>query len=288
MSMPTVSIVIPAYNEEATIRHCLVAATTQTVPAEEIVVVDNRSTDATCGAVEAMALAFPEANIRLIEQDAEQGITPTRNAGFDAATGEVMGRIDADSAIAPDWVEQVKSAFATGTFDAASGPVEYYDMPLRSFGHQADDAFRRLQVKLAGDYVFLFGSNMAIRKSAWERVRDDVCPDRDDLMHEDLDLAVHLSLAGLKVGYVSAMVAGMSARRLDDNPRDFRFYVERFERTYAAHGIHDPRLLTPMAVLLGTYPALHAERKIQALFGHEGAQLPESGAEHHQHAAAAE
>lgn len=288
MSLPTVSIVIPAYNEEATIRHCLVAATTQTVPADEIVVVDNRSTDATCGAVEAMALAFPDANIRLIEQDAEQGITPTRNAGFDAATGEVMGRIDADSAIAPDWVEQVKAAFATESFDAASGPVEYYDMPLRSFGHQADDAFRRLQVKLAGDYVFLFGSNMAIRKSAWEQVRDQTCADREDLMHEDLDLAVHLSLAGLKVGYVSAMVAGMSARRLDDSPRDFRFYVERFERTYAAHGIHDPRLLTPMAVLLGTYPALHAERRIQAMLGHQGAQLPESGAEHHERAAAAE
>jgi glycosyltransferase involved in cell wall biosynthesis len=283
---PTVSIVIPAYNEEATIRHCLIAAIEQTVRADEIVVVDNRSTDGTRTAVEAMIVAFPEANIRLIAQDAEQGITPTRNAGFDAATSEVLGRIDADSAIAPDWVEQVKSAFATGDFDAASGSVEYYDMPLRGFGHQADDAFRRLQVKLAGEYVFLFGSNMALTKAAWLQVRDDVCPDRDDLMHEDLDLAVHLAQKGLKIGYVSAMVAGMSARRLDDSPRDFRFYVERFERTYAAHGIHDVRLLAPMAVLLGTYPALHAERRIQARRGHEGIQLPESGAEHHARAAA--
>jgi glycosyltransferase involved in cell wall biosynthesis len=284
---PTVSIVIPAYNEEATIRHCLIAATSQTVPAEEIVVVDNRSTDGTRAAVEAMIAAFPEANIRLVTQDAEQGITPTRNAGFDAATGDVLGRIDADSSIAPDWVEQVKQAFATGEFVAASGPVEYYDMPLRSFGRQADDAFRKLQVKLAGEYVFLFGSNMALTKEAWLQVRDDVCPDREDLMHEDLDLAVHLAKAGLKIGYVSAMVAGMSARRLDDNPRDFRFYVERFERTYREHGIHDVRLLTPMAVLLGTYPALHVERRIQARFGHAGTQLPESGGAHHAQATTA-
>ncbi|MFG6401765.1 MULTISPECIES: glycosyltransferase [unclassified Microbacterium] len=278
---PTVSIVIPAYNEEETIRPCLIAAIEQTVAAEELIVVDNRSTDGTRAVVEAMIAAFPEANIRLISQDAEQGITPTRNAGFDAATSDVIGRIDADSIIAPDWVEQVKNAFAAGEFVAASGPVEYYDMPLRSFGHRADDAFRKLQVRLAGDYVFLFGSNMALTKEAWLRVRGDVCPDREDLMHEDLDLAVHLAKAGLKIGYVSAMVAGMSARRLDDSPRDFAFYVERFERTYRAHGIHDVRLLTPMAVLLGSYPALHAERRLQARHGHKGVQLPESGAQHH-------
>lgn len=267
--LPSVSIVIPAYNEEAGIRHCLVAAIEQTVPAHEIVVVDNRSTDGTRAAVEAMIAAFPDAHIRLIEQGAEQGITPTRNAGFDAATGTVIGRIDADTALSPNWVEQVQLAFSTGDFVAASGPVEYYDMPMRRFGHHADDTFRKLQVKLAGDYVFLFGTNMAITKEAWLAVRGDVCADREDLMHEDIDLAVHLALKGLKVGYVSAMTVGMSARRLDSSPRDYLYYVERFQRTYAAHGIHDVRLLAPMAVFLGIYPALHAER---ALHEHRTAQ----------------
>lgn len=260
--LPTVSIVIPAYNEEDTIRHCLVAAISQTVPAHEILVVDNRSTDGTRAAVEAMQAAFPEANILLLSQDAEQGITPTRNAGFDAATGDVIGRIDSDSALEPDWVEQVQLAFASGGLDAASGSVEYYDMPMRNFGHHADDTFRKLQVKLAGDFVFLFGSNMALTKKAWLEVRDDVCADREDLMHEDLDLAVHLALKGLKIGYVSGMVAGISARRMDSDPKDFMFYAKRFERTYAAHGIHDPRLLTPMVVFLGLYPSIHAERWI--------------------------
>ncbi|MFF2274485.1 glycosyltransferase [Agromyces sp. NPDC058126] len=263
-ALPTVSIVIPAYNEEATIRHCLLAAIHQTEPADEIIVVDNRSTDATRVAVEAMQAAFPQAGIRLISQDDEQGITPTRNAGFDAARSEVIGRIDADSAIEPDWVEQVRRVFTDAELAAASGPVEYYDMPLRGFGHHADDEFRKLQVHLAGKYVFLFGSNMAITKQAWLQVRDEVCPDREDLMHEDLDLAVHLALQGLKIGYASAMVSGMSARRLDDDLRDYKFYVERFERTYAAHDIHELRLLTPMVVLLGIYPALHVQRRLEA------------------------
>lgn len=262
ITVPSVSIVIPAFNEEATIRHCLVAALEQTVPALEILVVDNLSVDGTRAVVEAMAAAFPDAGIRLLEQNAEQGITATRNAGFDAAVGDVIGRIDADSTIEPDWVEQVQKAFSTRRFVAASGPVEYYDMPLRAFGHHADDAMRKAMVTLAGNYVFLFGSNMALTREAWLAVRDDVCPDRADLMHEDLDLAVHLALKKMTIGYVSSMVAGVSARRLDDNPKDYLFYVRRFERTYAAHDIHDVRLLAPMAVFLGVYPALHAERRI--------------------------
>lgn len=269
---PSVSIVIPAYNEESTIRHCLMACIDQTVPAAEIVVVNNKSTDATVAAVEAMQAAFPEANIRLIHQNDVQGITATRNAGFNAATSEIIGRIDSDSAIKPDWVEQVQVAFGPGDIDAASGSVDYYDMPMRAFGHRADDTYRKVQAKLAGDYVFLFGSNMALRKDAWEAVRDTVHDDREDLMHEDLDLAIHLAMAGKRIAYVSAMEAGMSARRLDSSPKDYLFYVERFKRTYEKHGIHDPRLLAPMVVLLGVYPALHAER---AIAGRRGAARTE-------------
>lgn len=261
---PTVSLVIPAYNEEATIRQCLVAAIEQSEPIEEILVVDNRSTDDTRGVVEKMIAAFPDAGIRLVSQDAEQGITPTRNAGFDAATGELIGRIDSDSMVHPDWAEQMRSAFlAAPDVAAVSGPVDYYDMPMRAFGLHADDSVRKATTKLAGKYVFLFGSNMAIRSSAWAVVRDKVCPDREDLMHEDLDLSVHLALEGLKVGYAPGMVAGISARRLDTSPRDYFFYVERFERTYRAHGIHDIGALAPMAVLLGIYPGLHLQRAIE-------------------------
>lgn len=260
---PRVSIVIPAYNEELTIRQCLVAAIEQTEPAEEIIVVDNRSTDGTRGVVEAMMAAFPDAGIRLVTQDAEQGITPTRNAGFDAATGDLLGRIDSDSMVQADWAEQMREAFiAAPEVAAISGPVDYYDMPMRAFGLHADDSVRRATKMLAGKYVFLFGSNMALRATAWAAVRDKVCPDREDLMHEDLDLSVHLALEGLKVGYAPAMIAAISARRLDTAPRDYLFYVERFERTYRAHGIHDVGALAPMAVLIGIYPALHLQRAI--------------------------
>ncbi len=261
-SGPTVSIVIPAFDEESTIRDCVAAALDQTSPAHEILVVDNRSTDRTAQIVESLRVAAPEAPLRLISQDAVQGLIPTRDAGFDAATGDVLGRIDADSVLEPTWVAEVQRIFSDPAVAAATGPVTYYDMPLRRFGHRADDALRRSMLRLARDYHFLFGSNMAVRASAWRDIRAQVCRDLADEFHEDIDLSIHLYERGHRVVYDSRMIAGMSARRLDDNPRQYYHYVWRWERTYAAHAIRNPALRAPMVVFSAIYPLLKGVRDI--------------------------
>ncbi|GAA1049021.1 glycosyltransferase family A protein [Arthrobacter russicus] len=236
------------------IRQCLIAAIYQSVPADEIIVVDNRSNDATCSIVAQMQLEYPESPIRLLHQSEEQGLIPTRNFGLDRATGDVLGRIDADSVIEPDWVEQVQLAFLDPAISAATGPVVYYDMPMRRFGLKADDKMRQLMLKLAKhQYHFLFGSNMALRRSAWEEIRAETCRDEKDEMHEDIDLSLHLADHGLKVQYVPSMVSGMSARRLEDSPRDYRYYVTRFERTYKAHNVKGLALKAPMVVFFSVY-----------------------------------
>lgn len=261
--MPSVSIIVPAFNEEAVIGRCLEAILAQTVRPAEVLVVDNRSVDGTRGVVQRIIADHPGSGIRLLRQDERQGLIPTRNVGMDAARGDVLGRIDADTVLKPDWVAQVSRVFADAEIDAVSGPMEYYELPLRSIGQQIDDRLRRLQVRMAGDLTFLFGSNMAVRADASREVRPHLCDDRADVLHEDLDIAIHLAWAGRRIGYSSAVVAGMSLRRVDDRPREFRRYVERFETTYSAHGIRDVRLRAPMAVFLGVYPALHAHRRIQ-------------------------
>lgn len=257
---PTVSIVIPAFNEQDRIRACVVAAIEQTEPADEIIVVDNRSTDATPEVLEALQREYPDAPLRILRQDAEQGLVPTRNLGLDRAVGDVIGRIDADTVLEPGWVQEIRRLFADGTVDAATGPMIYYDMPLRQFGHHADDALRRAILRLARDYHFVFGSNMAIRATAWRDIRGVVCRDANDEMHEDIDLSIHLQRRGHRVVYSSHLVAGMSARRLDDNPRDYTNYVRRWDRTYDAHGIANPALRAPMVVFAAIYPVMKGVR----------------------------
>ena len=260
VNAPTVSIVIPAHNEERTIRACVVAAIEQTDPVDEIIVVDNRSTDATRAVLETLRIEYPDAPLVVLEQNAEPGLVPTRNLGLDHALGEVIGRIDADSVIEPNWVAEVRALFADEAVDGATGPMIYYDMPLRRFGLRADDRLRRAILKLARDYHFLFGSNMALRATAWRDIREHVCRDEADELHEDIDLSIHLAQRGHRVVYGPRMVAGMSARRLDDNPRDYFHYVRRWERTYDAHGITDPALRAPMVVFSAIYPVLKGVR----------------------------
>jgi cellulose synthase/poly-beta-1,6-N-acetylglucosamine synthase-like glycosyltransferase len=262
---PSVSIVIPAYNEETVIRQCVTAAIYQSVPALEIIVVDNKSKDATAAIVRQMQEEYPESGIRLLSQDAEQGLIPTRNFGLDSAHGDILGRIDADSLLEPDWVEEVLKAFADPSVQAATGPVVYYDMPMRRFGLKADDRVRRLMLKLAKQqYHFLFGSNMALRRSAWETIRGEVCRDEKDEMHEDIDLSLHLAEHELRVEYWPEMVSGMSARRLEDSPRDYRYYVTRFDRTYKAHNVKKIALKAPMVVFFSIYFPAKLLRAIHA------------------------
>lgn len=250
---PSVSIVIPAFNEEAVIERCLAAAIDQTVPAHEILVVDNRSTDATAAMARRVAERHPTARIRVIQQSAVQGLVPTRNTGFAAATGEVLGRIDADTVVSHDWVARVATSMTDPAVGAVSGPVAYYDLPFRAPQRLSDDLARRALRRLGPKYPFLYGCNMAIRAEAWRAIQHDACRDDHDRLHEDIDLSVHLYEAGLAVGYVPSMRADVSARRLATSPRDFRDYTRRFERTYSSHQIHEWYLRAPQVLLQSVY-----------------------------------
>ena len=66
MSMLSVSIVIPAFNEHERIMNCLVNATRQSVAPLEVIVVDNRSTDDTCKLVEKFMRAHPRSHVQLL------------------------------------------------------------------------------------------------------------------------------------------------------------------------------------------------------------------------------
>ena len=127
--MLNVSIVIPAWNEEERINDCLLNATRQTVMPHEVIVVDNRSTDSTVAMVEQFIKDHPEAPVRLLHQDEEQGLIPTRDYGLNHATGDILGRFDADCMIRPDWVEVVSGIFTEDPEAmGATGPVMYYDL----------------------------------------------------------------------------------------------------------------------------------------------------------------
>ncbi len=212
---PSVTIVIPAYNEERFIGRCLDACIDQSSAPEEIIVVNNRSTDNTASVVRRYQEEHPHIDIRLLDQNEYQGLAPTRNYGLDHAKSDVVGRIDADSIIANDWVEALRRRFQDPAIDAASGPAAFYDMPLRGFLFWLDCILREKVQSKAKNERFLFGSNMAIRATAWKAIGHLTQLDPEERLHEDIDLALTLFENDFQIAYDPAMVVGISGRRVE-------------------------------------------------------------------------
>ena len=105
---PTLSVVVPAFDEEDTIAACLERLTAQADCIAEIVDVDNNSTDRTAEIVRDLARRHP--TIRLLHE-AEQGLVFARNAGMDAATGDLIARIDSDTMVGDDWSRTIVDFF---------------------------------------------------------------------------------------------------------------------------------------------------------------------------------
>src|SRR5690349_12508105 len=120
-----VSIVIPAYNEEFHLRSCLQAIADQSQPVHEVIVVDNNSSDQTAK----VAATYPF--VKVIHEP-RQGRVFARNAGFNAATGDVVGRIDADIILPVDWVAHVQHFYGRqhNVGRAWSGAGYFYNVRL--------------------------------------------------------------------------------------------------------------------------------------------------------------
>lgn len=112
---PEVSIVIPARNEEIFIGRALDSIASQSWPLErlEVVVVDNGSHDRTATVVREFARNTPGLQVRLLHEPLP-GRARAKNRGAQAAIGEILIFLDADSAMAPDLVTQVTEAYGAG------------------------------------------------------------------------------------------------------------------------------------------------------------------------------
>src|SRR5437868_10767389 len=100
----TLSIVIPAYNEENYLKACLDSVAKQSLKPDEVIVVDNNSTDRT------VEIAKRYKFVKVLYEKRQHQVF-AQATGFNAAKGEILGRIDADSILSPDWAKKIIAAF---------------------------------------------------------------------------------------------------------------------------------------------------------------------------------
>ena len=109
-AMPLVSVIVPAWNAQATLAETLAAVSAQSWPKLEILIVDDGSTDATARIAAAYCRGEPRA--RLIRK-ANGGVASARNRGLEEAAGEWVAPIDSDDLWHPGKIEkQVRAALA--------------------------------------------------------------------------------------------------------------------------------------------------------------------------------
>jgi glycosyltransferase involved in cell wall biosynthesis len=216
----TLALIIPVYNEESHIGDCLRSIERQTVAPDEVIVVNNNSIDRT---VE-IARSFPFVKV---VHEKKQGLIPARNRGFREAKSDLLGRLDADSVLAPDWVEVAKNTFKDEKIDAASGPARI----------RVDTHFSRPETTLWTKIYFLYalavfrfrvlwGPNMVVRREAWLEIKNELCED-DKLVHEDQDLSVVLKSHGKKIIFIKNLLISTDGLRLAYLPKALEYNHRR-------------------------------------------------------------
>jgi glycosyltransferase involved in cell wall biosynthesis len=231
-SKPKLSIIILAYNEKKYLASCLDAIKEQIVTPDEVVVVNNNSSDKTVEIAE----SYPF--VRVIHEPT-QGMIPARNAGFNTAKGDLLARIDADTRIPPDWSKKVHVILdnQVQAICGVSGPQYFYAL--------RNPVLRRLVSNITSLYGFfgisrlllghetLFGSNMVITRSAWNKVKNEVCHDSQKV-HEDIDLAIHIGTYG-QIIFNKQLEVGVSARPLREGIKKNVWRLTTWVKTISQH-----------------------------------------------------
>jgi len=232
---PTISVVIPALNEERVLGRCLDALQAQTDPVDEIVVVDNGSTDTTVD----IAGRYPL--VRVVSEP-RRGITYARATGFTAAQGAIIARIDADTVVAPEWASVIRAELAAGNgIDAIAGGAAVAELsPNGRFWFSAHyRIFRYWHEHSIGVKPMMYGFNGAFRREAWSKV-NEVVLDGDDRVSEDVDLTISLLKTGHTIRFVPRMRVKARMFRSIDFSKLSRYY-RTDEYTLARHNYGNPR-----------------------------------------------
>ena len=119
---PKVSVIVPVHNTAPWLDRCVESVRAQTLRDIEIILVENRSTDASPELCDAYPAA--DARIRVLHL-AEAGLSRARNAGLAVATAPYVGFVDSDDYIEPDMFRRLYDAAVESGAQIAYGDLIY-------------------------------------------------------------------------------------------------------------------------------------------------------------------
>ena len=202
--MASITVVIPVRNDAAMLANALESLRRQYRPPDEIVVVDNGSSDAS-------AQVAREGGARVVPEPV-RGIPSATSTGYDSAHGEIIARIDADTVCPPEWLAHIERRFdGEPDLDLLTGAAHFYGS--NAVVHRLGES-----LYIGGMYWSMtpylghppvFGSNFAMRRAVWQELGPEI--HREPGIHDDLDLSLHIR-PWMRVELDPGLVVGISAR----------------------------------------------------------------------------
>ncbi|MBI3970052.1 MAG: glycosyltransferase family 2 protein [Chloroflexi bacterium] len=194
------SVYVPCYNGEAWLAECLDALLGQTRQFDELIVVDDGSTDSSA----AIARGFGP-RVRLVQHERNRGLAVARNTALAEATGDVVASVDADVRASPAWLAHLLSGFDSPRTAAAGGKL------IEACQDRLADRWRAAHMaQHSGDFPLhnppaLPGANVAVRRDVIRALGGYSEAFRTN--YEDVDLQHRWEAVGYRSSYVPSAVA---------------------------------------------------------------------------------
>jgi glycosyltransferase involved in cell wall biosynthesis len=199
------SIVIPCFNEADFIAMTLESLAAQdTLAKYEVIVVDNNCTDDT--------VRIAHKHGARIVSEIRPGVCAARQAGTNAATGEIVISTDADTIFSPHWLSTIDADFTRDPkLIAIGGPCRYFDGPWwgKVYTHFLFSG-SYLYCLIVGHPFYFTATNIAFKKSFWTGYNLTIMQGGDEL-----DLLHRLRRQG-KVRFNNRNPTYTSGRRLSN------------------------------------------------------------------------
>lgn len=197
---PSVSVVVPIYNRADFVPLCLPPLLQQTYPLDryEIILVDDGSTDDTVARAENLTLSW-NGSFRII-QKSNGGPASARNAGYQAAQGELIAFLDSDCVASSNWIEVLVKAFTTSQTAGVGAPVVAGDATNWVARYLDAIDFYRHRVR-GGQVDYLVTGNVAFRRDALDHVGGFTA--ETNVWVEDVELSHRLKRSGYKLTVIS-------------------------------------------------------------------------------------
>jgi len=200
---PTITLAIPAFNEEKTIAKTVQSIIQSDYPADkiEIIIVDDCSKDSTSTAAQELIEQNPSFNIKLIRHEQNKGKAEAVNSALDQATGEYFAVVDADSRIAKDGIKLVLPYFYNDQIGAVISRVKV-ESPhklierIQYFEYIMSSMIRKLMALLGT--LHITPGVLSTYKTEVIRKVGGFTKDRNNLT-EDMEIALRLISHGYRI-----------------------------------------------------------------------------------------